>query len=133
MNPVTQEHPYGCAVACAAALCGMRYTHALKLFTHPSAAAAKGYYCTDICAALLRNGKRYRYGKLSPQTRKQLERAGTIAFIARSKKYPAGHYLLKTEKGWMNPWINFPAINPARSGFQKRLPGRVQWVIYEDT
>ena len=60
-----------------------------------------------------------------------LNRNGTIVFIERSKKYPAGHYLVKTEKGWMNSWINFPNISPTKSGFQKVLPGKAQWIIYQ--
>lgn len=63
--------------------------------------------------------------------RKTPDKSGTIVFIAKSKKYPEGHYLLKTSKGWMNPWVNFPEITPARAGFQKRLPGKVVWVMHE--
>lgn len=42
-----------------------------------------------------------------------------------------GHYILRTKKGWMNPWINYPSISPARAGFQKRLPGEVQWILFK--
>ena len=59
-----------------------------------------------------------------------LNTEGVIVFIERSKKYPAGHYVIKTKKGWMNSWINFPNIFPAESGFQKDLPGKAQWIIY---
>jgi len=60
-----------------------------------------------------------------------LNQNGAIVFVERSKKYPAGHYLIKTKKGWMNPWINFPNISSAKSGFQKVLPGKAQWIIYQ--
>ena len=50
----------------------------------------------------------------------------------KSNAAPAGHYLLKTKKGWMNPWINYPQIKPAKAGFQQKIPGKIQWIIFED-
>src|SRR3989338_11081952 len=61
-----------------------------------------------------------------------LKKEGVIVFIEKGKKYPLGHYLIRTKRGWMNPWINFPNISPVKSGFQNKLPAKVQWVIYQN-
>lgn len=122
MKAIAQEHTLGCAVACVASLCDLPYKQTLSLF---SKSPEKGYYCKDIVLALRRKNKFYIYAKYKDQ---KLE-TRTIVFIRRSKKYPAGHFLLKTNKGWMNSWLNYPCIAPVKAGFQKRLPGAPQWVI----
>jgi hypothetical protein len=53
---------------------------------------------------------------------------GTIVFIGKTEVHPVGHYLLFTEKGWMDPWINFPRLN-AKAGFRKKLPGKPVYAI----
>ena len=75
-------------------------------------------------------GLEYVHKKVTSKTRKYLENEGSIVFIAPSKKYPRGHYLARTKKGWMNPWVNFPRIMPAKAGFNRKLPGKAQWVIF---
>jgi len=130
MKPIAQEQSMGCAVACVASLLGLSYKGALNLFVNKSYASTRGYYCKEISQALLKRGLNYGWKKVSLKTNYMLNRKGVIIFIARSKKYPAGHYLIRTQKGWMNPWINFPQIAPAKAGFQKRLPGKPQWVMY---
>ncbi len=115
----------GCAVACVASLLSISYQDALSLFSHPARASTKGFYCRDIIAALARKRVSYTYKKYVGNTIKD----GTIVFFHRSNSYPLGHYLLKTRRGWMNPWINYPTITSAKAGFQKRLPGKAQWII----
>jgi len=73
----------------------------------------------------------YKSSKVNDKTKKYLNKIGSIVFIKRSKKWPSGHYLLKTSKGWMNSWINYPKTNPTKSGFNKKLPGEAQWIIYK--
>ncbi len=130
MKPVVQEHAMGCAIACVASLLGINYSSALKLFRDRERVMLKGTYCRDVCSALFKAGKKYSYAKVNSKTAACLKNPGTIVFIKRSKKYPIGHYLLKTNKGWMNPWINLPMVNPAKAGYSRRLPGKSQWVIY---
>ncbi len=120
----------GCAVACVASLLGTSYKRALVLFNNKPYAPTKGYYCKDISKALKKRRLVYVWKKVLLGVNPLLNKEGVIVFIARSKKYPAGHYLLKTDRGWMNPWINFPEIAPAKAGFQKRLPGKPQWIMY---
>ena len=116
----------GCAAACAASILGISYKKALNKFKK-NHASTRGYYCKEIIDVL---GKNYTYSKVNDKTRKFVNKMGSMVFIKHSKKYPAGHYLLKTKKGWMNPWANYPKINPAKAGFNKKLPGEAQWVIY---
>ena len=126
-KPIAQEHPMGCAVACVASLLGISYRDAWKLFGNPEL-SMRGIYCPGICRALGNAGKEYSYSRLASA---EEIKPGAIVFIEKGGKYPCGHYLLKTERGWMNPWINFPNITPAKAGFSKKLPGKPQWVLSE--
>jgi hypothetical protein len=129
--PVTQQHSAGCAVACVAYALGFSYAKALKLFDKPDNALRRGFYCSDIVKAFAKVGKSYSYCAAKAGQKKLLTTPFTIVFIARSRKYPIGHYLVRTKKGfWMNPWSNFPCIAPAKSECQKKLPGKVTYIIF---
>ena len=130
MKPITQEHVMGCGIACTASLLGIGYDKALKLF-NKNHVSTRGYYLKDIVSALKKRRLNYQNSKVNNNTKKYLKIPGSIVFIKRSKKYPAGHYLLKVKSGWMNPWINYPKINPAKSGFNKKLPEKAQWILYK--
>lgn len=129
MRAVTQEHPMGCAVACVASVANISYKNALE-FLGREHASGRGYYCREIVDALAANGLKYEFRKADRSSRKYMKESRTIVFIAPSARYHAGHYLVRAREGWMNPWINYPCIAPAKSGFQKRLPGRAEWVIF---
>ncbi|HEB46924.1 MAG TPA: hypothetical protein ENI22_00455 [Candidatus Pacearchaeota archaeon] len=129
-KPITQEHPMGCGVACVASLLGISYEKALNLFNKDHT-STKGYYLKDIILALKKKKLNYQDSKVTNNAKKYLKIPGSIIFIRRSKKYPAGHYLLKTKEGWMNPWINYPKINPAKAGYNRKLPGEAQWILYK--
>ena len=133
MRAIVQEHPATCAIACVASVLGVSYKRASKLFPSPGRATkggySWGYFCRDVVRALKLAKADYTYSYIKPKKRPLLESPRCIAFLRRSKRYPAGHYLARTEKGlWMDPWANFPK-NPAKCGFRKRLPGRASYVI----
>ena len=107
------------------------YKSTKKLFDNPECALTRGYYCRELVKALNKKKKNSTFSKVNEENKSLLKNEGVIVFIKRSKKYPLGHYLIKTKRGWMNPWINFPNISPAKSGFQKNLPGEAQWIIYK--
>ncbi len=131
MKPITQEHSCGCSVACVASILGISYKRALKLFEKPGYAGARGYYCREIVMALKKGGKEYSYSYLKLGKKKLLEIPFSIIYVRKSKSYPLGHFLARDEKGrWMDPWINYPEVKPAKSGFRKKLPGKASWVIY---
>ena len=127
---VVQEEPMGCAIACVAAILNLKYSNAKKLFTNPKHAYGRGYYCKEIIQALGKGKKNYEFKKVTEKTKDLLNRNGTFVFIGGSEKYLCGHFLVKGEKGWMNPWYNYPKIAPAKAKFQKKFPGEAQWVIY---
>ena len=131
LKAVVQEHSMGCGIACIACVAGIKYSKALKL-VQAKYASTKGYYCKEIIKALGKLDLKYEYKKVTSNTKKHLEMEGTIVFIKRSSKYPKGHYLVKTNKGWMNSWINYPD-EPARAGFNKKLLGKAQWIIFKQS
>ena len=127
---VVQEEPMGCAIACVAAVLNITYTRAKKLFANPEYASTRGYYCKEIIFALSNAKKNYEFNKVTKKNKELLNKVSTIVFIKRSKKYPCGHFLVKCEEGWMNPWFNYPTITPAKASFQNKLVGDAEWIIY---
>ena len=128
---VTQNHGLGCGVACVASVLGLNYKQALKLFKKPKNAWTVGFYCKDIVTALKTGNKKYSFKKLTSKNDPILKIKGTIIFSTYSKSYPYGHYLVRTQFGWMNPWINYPEIAPAKSGFVRKLPAKATYAIFE--
>lgn len=131
MKSITQEEPMGCGIACVAMALNKSYQQTKKLFNNPEYASTRGYYCRELIKVLNKKGKNYAFSKVNEKNKTMLNTQAIIVFIGRSRKYLSGHYLIKTKKGWMNPWINFPNIFPAKSGFQKELPGKAQWIIHQ--
>jgi hypothetical protein len=127
---VTQEHASGCAVACVAFVLEIPYSKAIKLFKKPSRALSSGFTCKDIVQALAKKSKVYAYASLNSKNQLLLNEAGVIVFIRRSKFYPIGHFLVRSNRTWMNPWANYPKIAPAQGALQSRLPGQAIYVIY---
>lgn len=134
MKSITQEDMMGCGIACVSLIFKKSYQSTKKLFDNPEYASTRGYYCRELVKILNKNGLNYTYSKINNKNKKLLKKKGIIIFIKRSKKYPAGHYLVKINKNWMDPWINFNIknleIKKAKAGFRKRLTGEPQWVIY---
>ncbi len=131
IKSITQKDNYGCGITCVAFVCKVSYGYAKKnYFNKPHNATTLGYLCKDIVKALSKAKRDYYYKYVKREIR---FKENTIVFIKRSEKYPAGHYLVRTKNGWMDPWINFnklkPDIKKAKSGFRKRLPGRAVYAI----
>lgn len=84
-------------------------------------------------AALNEGGANYVHKYLKDKRDLVLNRPGTIVFTRFSKAYPRGHYLVRTETGWMNPWVNFPVIAPARAALVPELPAEPIYAIYRRT
>lgn len=128
MKAVRQQHLSGCAIACVASVLKISYKKALKTFEQGSKRAKfRGFYCSEIVQALQRNGQRYSF-KYIKKKKKYTFTNGTIVFLQKNSRYPAGHFVCKTPYGWMDSWINFPQLS-ARAGFRKRLPGKVIYLI----
>lgn len=128
MKLISQEAPMGCAIACAASLANSSYQQRRSYFDNAKRESTTGFYNRDIIKALSKLKITVRASSIKMFGKRNIK-IGAIVFIKPSKKYSAGHYLLKTKNGWMNPWINFPSINLAKAGYEGRLPGSVRWVI----
>ena len=126
---IPQKESMGCAVAYVASLLGINYKKILKIIQNKKA-DKPNFYFKDIVKILSKKRLNYSYGKAIPRTKKYI--SGTMVFVKRSKKFPFGHYLLRTREGWMNPWINLPKT-PIKAGFQKRIPGKAKWIIYSNS
>lgn len=129
---ITQIHPMGCGVACVASRCNITYSQALKAFKTPKLAWTRGIYCKEIVTALRNSGLEYKFERFATHRhKKHLAKAGTIIFTRPSLQYPSGHYFIRTKNGWMNPWINFPEMTPAKAGIQKNMDQKISYVIFE--
>lgn len=129
MKLVTQEGSMGCGIACAASLAGLSYKEMQKLFTQGNVKdKTTGFYHKDFEEALEKVGFKIKGYSAKRWGMKHIK-PGTIVFVRRGKVYPYGHFLLKTSKGWMNPWKRGENIKEAKAGWQKRLPDKKDWII----
>ena len=130
IKPVRQEDSMGCGIACTAFVTGKSYQETKnELFKNRKKASKRGYLCKEMVYALKKARLTYTYHYLKHQLKYQ---NSTIVFIKRSKRFPYGHYLVKTSKGWMDPWINLDTdkdVRNSRAGFRKRLPGKASYII----
>jgi hypothetical protein len=132
-KPVTQEFGYGCAIACAAFSLGLSYKQTESLVGEKQAVKER-FWVKDLNEFLNSQDLEYSRKHVKTATKEQIESEGTIVLLRRSELYPTGHYLARHKNLWMDPWINMKDsgydISKARSGYRKRLPGKVMYVIY---
>jgi len=117
---VTQEDEWGCGVACIASLLGTTYQEALVIAETAKGrginSKPSGLELHDIAKALKSEGMKV-VADWSPRKVPN----GTIAFISGGKRYGKdGHYILKTPKGWMDPWYNLRKQRTAQ--YRDELP-----------
>lgn len=132
LESITQLHDYGCGVACVAFATGKSYQDTLKVL-RADATQVKGFFCKDLVVALSTYSSAYGYKYLKPKLRWRIYDDRVIVYIKKSKLYPAGHYLIRSNGLWMDPWINFVQdkdIRNARSGYRKRLPGTPIYALF---
>lgn len=127
---ITQELEFGCGVACFAFVCDMTFKQAVK-FLGREYSVKNGWRPSDLVAELNRYGLSYK----NHYVRKKFEIEfpnGTFVLIERSSNYPVGHYLVKHNNKWMDPWINLTDSNNlelAQSGFRSKLPGNSMYAL----
>src|SRR3989338_10112376 len=129
---ITQRHLYGCAVACLAFVLQTPYTKALKLLKTKQK-IYKGSSCRELLSLLQENSLAYNYKYLSKKKSWKIDEPLTIVYIKKSKKSPAGHFLVWYRNKWMDPWINFRVgakVAKAKSGFRKDLPGKPIYALF---
>ncbi|KKR25572.1 MAG: hypothetical protein UT57_C0063G0005 [Microgenomates group bacterium GW2011_GWC1_39_7] len=132
MKPIKQDNPLGCAVACAAFILRITYGESLNLFKNGrNKANSTGFLCKEIIAVLEQIGFKYEYKHVNGKTKKKIRRLNSIVFLRRSKRYPRGHYMVRSANNrWMDPWINFPN-KEIEAGCRGRLPERPIYGILE--
>lgn len=129
---VHQEDDFGCGVACVANRLQISYGQALRLFDNPAAARDKGYACKYIVRALRNAGVEAKLKHISVHKKRPTFEPDDIVFLAKSERYPFQHYLIRTDQGWIDPWINMHTdknVINARAGIRKILPGRPYYYI----
>ena len=132
---IRQEDEFGCGAACLAQVCGITYRTAVELLGIDKA-RSQGFYGRELEAGLRHFGKSYQFRYLKPRLRRHIYNPGVIVFICRSKRYPFGHYLVYTNCGWSDSWINMQHctdVQQSTAGVRKRLPGRAQYALFPDS
>lgn len=128
---ITQEFDYGCGIACYAFVLGISYEESEdKLGLEQS--ISERFWVKDLTHALNKAGLNYERKYIKPHIKPRIYKEGVIVLVGRSKEYPVGHYLVRHNKMWMDPWINLPNnrnIQEANSGFRNTLPGIPKYAI----
>ena len=103
MISVTQKNNFGCGVACLAYALKIDYDYLIKSSRIKKQAENKGFTCRELIEILKSNSLNYCYKYLKPKLKKKIYEDGSIVFIKVSKKYPIGHYLIRTNNLWIDP------------------------------
>jgi len=128
---ITQEFEYGCGIACFAFALGISYKQAVSMLGSKQTNSNR-FWIKDLVAALNTAGHPYKSVYIKPRCHKGIYTEGTIVLLRRSKLYPSGHYLIRHNGQWMDPWINMNVskdISLALSGFRTRLPGSPMYAV----
>lgn len=128
---ITQKHEFGCGLACVAFVINKDYQTIINQQVEIRA-EKQGFFCTDLVRLLKRHNQNYIYRYIKDKYKKIIYKNNVIVYIKKSTKYPKGHFLVRYNNLWMDPWINFlknKSISKAKSGFRKRLPGKPIYAI----
>jgi len=131
-----QKDLKGCGIACMANLLGKPYDSVKNDFEKNFYTIKKGVNIVDMVRYLERSGRNYKskffnqkkFSKTEADKFSKIE--GSITLVAKSEKYPVGHYLLKAENGWVDPWYNHPSIDKVHAGIRQTLPANPWYVLY---
>ncbi len=134
-----QKDLNGCGIATLANLLNKNYDEIKKDFEKKFYTIERGINIADMVRYLKTKGlaykskffnqnKKYKYNRAEGDKYSKIE--NSITLIAKSEKYPVGHYLLRTKNGWIDPWIDLPSIDNVRAGIRKTLPNDAWYVLY---
>ncbi len=134
-----QKDINGCGIACLANLLDKPYDKVKQDFEKKFYSIKNGIKVFDMVKYLNGLGLKYdlKFFNQNPKHVNKLEadnfsrKFNSITLIAKSDKYPVGHYLLRTKKGWVDSWINLPSIDNVKSGVRKTLPNNPWYVIFQ--
>lgn len=133
-----QKDINGCGIASLANLLDKDYSLVKKDFEKKFYTIERGIKMFDIVNYLktkninykskfFNQNKKYEFNK--KEGSKYSKIIGSITLIAKNKKYPIGHYLLRVKNGWVDPWYNLPDKD-IKAGIRKKLPGNPWYVLY---
>lgn len=128
---ITQELNYGCGIACYAFVLGISYKEAERRLGKEQAVSER-FWVKDLTRALNETGLNYERKYVKPHVVPRIYEEGVVVLVGRSEEYPVGHYLVRRNTMWMDPWINLPNnrnIQEAKSGFRNTLPGIPKYAI----
>ena len=119
---MAQEDDWGCGVACVASLLGLSYKVAKQRLEKCKGCGVdvkpKGLDLEPIVTVLHRAGVEV----VADWFAKEFP-SGTIAYIEGAAPYDCGHYLLRVDEGWMDPWFNMHMPKEKRvANVRKGLP-----------
>lgn len=134
-----QKDLKGCGIACIANLLNKSYDWVKEDFEKKFYKIDRGVKIFDIVNYLkfhnleykskfFNQNKKYNYNKREGSKFSKIP--NSITLIAKSEKYKVGHYLLRIDGGWVDPWINFVPLGEAKAGIRRRLPGNAWYVLY---
>lgn len=128
MKEVVQEDGMGCGIACVASVLDISYQEVIRSIPRGKIRAkTKGFSPKDLNQFLSILGASYSRKHL--KTKLDNYPVGSITYLKHSKRFPFGHYIAKTEAGWMDPWINLPHY-PRKAGIRKKLPYQGSYLIF---
>lgn len=128
----------GCGIACLANLFDENYEDVRVDFEKNFYKINRGVKVFDLTKFL--NSKDYKYSNkfFNHNNYNRIEAMNyasilnSITLIRKNDKYPVGHYLLKVEDGWIDPWLNYPSIDNVHAGLRNELPGEPWYVVYPE-
>lgn len=131
-DSVTQESDYGCGIACFAFATDLTFARAAQCLGK-TGATHEGVPLRHMVAVLNDYGLSVTRNYVKSHLLGRIKEEGTIILTKRSTDYPVGHYLVRHNNAWMDPWINMledRRVEYARSGFRTELPGEPMYAIF---
>ncbi len=128
---ITQEDEMGCGAACVAFIANTTYAQAVNILGLKKARTV-GFRLKELVDSLDHFGLSYKFKHVKPKMEQSIYQDGVIVFIRRSARYPYGHYLVRNNNLWADPWLNLVLdknLVNAKSGYRKRLPDKAQWAV----
>ena len=128
---ITQETDYGCGIACFAFSTEMSFSESAH-YLGCSGKTSEGVPLKILFESMNRYGltsvRKYTKAHLAERIKEE----GTIVLTKRSNDYPVGHYLVRHNNKWMDPWITMlddGDLKHAESGYRDELPGEAMYAI----
>jgi ABC-type bacteriocin/lantibiotic exporter with double-glycine peptidase domain len=129
---IKQEDSMGCGIACVAYVLGISYEKAVNLFTQKQKRETRGFTSKDITEAIKMFSVNYKSVYVGREKEPRIEN-NSIVYVPKCDYFPYGHYLVKIQDGYMDPFINLHESNfdytKAKAGLRRTLPNKISMKI----